>query len=147
MSNDSSKQAISDDGRYMALTRDIRVLVDPAYLEERSDPDAHQFVWAYTIEIRNEGQKTVQLKERYWKIIDANGKVEHVRGSGVVGEQPVIKTQKRSAFSANTLCQMFSELYALAGVAIMILAPTISLRAPGPNGPENPSARYPKRPL
>ncbi|NRB32172.1 MAG: Co2+/Mg2+ efflux protein ApaG [Rhizobiaceae bacterium] len=90
MSNDSSKQAISDDGRYMALTRDIRVLVDPAYLEERSDPDAHQFVWAYTIEIRNEGQQTVQLKERYWKIIDANGKVEHVRGSGVVGEQPVI---------------------------------------------------------
>ena len=89
MSNQSN-QAISDDGRYMALTRDIRVFVDPAYLEDRSDPDAHQFVWAYTIEIRNEGSQTVQLKERYWKIIDANGKIEHVRGSGVVGEQPFI---------------------------------------------------------
>lgn len=85
-----SHQAISDDGRYMALTRGIRVLVDPAYLEDRSDPEAHQFVWSYTIEIRNEGSQTVQLKERYWKIIDANGKIEHVNGSGVVGEQPII---------------------------------------------------------
>ena len=89
MSNHSN-QAISDDGRYMALTRDIRVLVDPAYLEDRSDPEAHQFVWSYTIEIRNEGSPIVQLKERYWKIIDANGKIEHVRGAGVVGEQPII---------------------------------------------------------
>ena len=86
-----SIQAISDDGRYMALTRNIRVLVDPEYLEDRSDPQANQFMWAYTIEIRNEGSQTVQLKERYWEITDSNGKVEHVQGSGVVGEQPTLQ--------------------------------------------------------
>ena len=85
------KQAISEDGRYMALTRGIRVLVDPAYLEEQSDPDANRFVWAYTIEIINEGSQTVQLKERYWQITDGMGKVEYVKGAGVVGEQPVLK--------------------------------------------------------
>jgi ApaG protein len=87
----SNNHEDSGDGRYMALTHDIRVFVDPAYLEDRSDPDASQFVWAYTIEIHNEGSQTVQLKERYWKIIDGNGKVEHVQGSGVVGEQPVLR--------------------------------------------------------
>ena len=86
----SREQSISGDGRYMALTRDIRVLVDPTYLEDRSDPDAGQYVWAYTIEIRNEGHQTVQLKERFWEITDGNGKVEIVQGSGVVGEQPVL---------------------------------------------------------
>ncbi len=86
----SQEQSISGDGRYMALTRDIRVLVDPTYLEDRSDPDAGQYVWAYTIEIRNEGHQTVQLKERFWEITDGNGKVEIVQGTGVVGEQPVL---------------------------------------------------------
>ena len=87
----SQEQSTSSDGRYMALTQDIRVFVNPTYLEERSDPQAGQHVWAYTIEIRNEGSRTVQLKERYWKITDGNGKVEYVQGSGVVGEQPVLE--------------------------------------------------------
>ena len=87
----SNNQAISGDGRYMTLTRDIRVLVDPAYLEDRFDPEASQYVWAYTIEIRNEGSQSVQLKERYWEITDANCKVEHVKGTCVVGEQPTIR--------------------------------------------------------
>ena len=86
----SYDQENSNDGRYVAVTRDIRVLVDPAYLEEASDPDANKYVWAYTIEIRNEGAHTVQLKERYWEITDGNGHVEHVQGPGVVGEQPVL---------------------------------------------------------
>ena len=74
----------------MAVTRDIRVLVDPIYLEEQSEPDENRYVWAYTIEIINEGSQSVQLQERYWKITDSNGKVEYVKGAGVVGEQPVL---------------------------------------------------------
>ncbi|NKB51517.1 MAG: Co2+/Mg2+ efflux protein ApaG [Rhizobiaceae bacterium] len=87
----NESQATTSDGRYMALTHNIRVFVEPAYLEDRSDPEAGQHVWAYTIEIRNEGRQTVQLKERCWEITDGNGKIEMVQGAGVVGEQPVLK--------------------------------------------------------
>ena len=75
---------------YEAVTRGIRVSVRPAYIEDRSDPDEGQFFWAYTIDIRNEGGEPVQLRSRYWRITDATGHCEEVRGPGVVGQTPVI---------------------------------------------------------
>ena len=76
---------------YQAVTRDIEVIVTPRFLPERSSPDNGYFFWAYTIEITNRGTQTVQLKTRHWKITDAHGRLQEVRGAGVVGEQPVIK--------------------------------------------------------
>ena len=76
---------------YQAVTRDIEVLVTPRYLAERSSPDNGYFFWAYTIEIKNGGTETVQLKTRHWKITDANGRLQEVKGAGVVGEEPVLK--------------------------------------------------------
>jgi ApaG protein len=75
---------------YSATTQGIKVMVDPQYDEERSRRDAGEYFWLYTIEIRNEGSATVELKSRYWRITDGNGKVHEVRGKGVVGVQPVI---------------------------------------------------------
>ena len=75
---------------YQAVTRDIEVTVTPRFLPERSSPDNGYFFWAYTIEITNNGNQTVQLKTRHWKITDANGKLQEVRGPGVVGEEPVL---------------------------------------------------------
>ena len=75
---------------YSAVTRDIEVTVSPRFLSDRSAPDKGQFFWAYTIEISNNGGETVQLKTRYWHITDAMGRVQEVRGAGVVGEEPVI---------------------------------------------------------
>lgn len=75
---------------YRAVTRDIEVTVSPRFLSDRSMPDKGQFFWAYTIEISNNGGETVQLKTRYWHITDAMGRVQEVRGAGVVGEEPVI---------------------------------------------------------
>ncbi len=77
-------------GRYEAITRDIRVSVMPHYLDAQSDPESDHFVWAYEVEIVNEGRSTVQLRERTWLITDANGKRERVHGPGVVGEQPIL---------------------------------------------------------
>ena len=37
---------------------------------------------------KNRSTRVVQLLSRYWHITDANGRVEEVRGAGVVGEQP-----------------------------------------------------------
>lgn len=75
---------------YRAVTRDIEVTVSPRFMSDRSAPEKSQFFWAYTIEISNNGREAVQLKTRYWHITDAMGRVQEVRGAGVVGEEPVI---------------------------------------------------------
>ncbi len=69
----------------------ITVDVDTRYLEDQSDPGEGRFVFAYTITIRNRGEVPARLLTRHWVITDANGKVQEVRGEGVVGEQPHLK--------------------------------------------------------
>ena len=76
---------------YRATTRNIEVTVTPRYLPDRSSPENGYFFWAYTITLTNRGAETVQLKTRHWRITDANGKLQEVRGAGVVGETPVLK--------------------------------------------------------
>ena len=73
---------------YVTVTRDIEVSVTPRFLSERSSPQQGHFFWAYTISITNKGPETVQLKARHWRITDALGRVQEVRGAGVVGEEP-----------------------------------------------------------
>ena len=75
---------------YTKTTKSINITVNPCYLDEQSAPEDHHYVWAYQITINNLGQETVQLKNRYWKIIDSNGTKQEIKGEGVVGEQPVI---------------------------------------------------------
>lgn len=73
-----------------AVTRGVRVRVESTFIPERSDPQAGDWFFSYQIEITNESLETVQLTDRHWVITDANGHVEEVRGSGVVGLQPVL---------------------------------------------------------
>jgi ApaG protein len=74
-----------------ALTRGIRVTVKSFYLAERSSPASMKYAFAYTVRIANEGQETAQLKSRHWIITDGDGKVQEVRGEGVVGAQPLLR--------------------------------------------------------
>lgn len=76
---------------YRAVTRKIEVTVTPRFLAERSSPDNSYFFWAYTIAITNSGSDTVQLRTRHWRITDALGRLQEVKGAGVVGEEPVLK--------------------------------------------------------
>jgi ApaG protein len=76
---------------YRAVTRNIEVIVTPRFLSERSSPESGYYFWAYTINLTNLGQETVQLKSRHWRITDATGRLQEVRGAGVVGEQPVLR--------------------------------------------------------
>ncbi len=75
---------------YERTTRNIRVAVKPAFLDDQSDPDDQRFLWSYTVTIENKGPETVQLLSRYWHITDGKGRVQEVRGPGVVGAQPVL---------------------------------------------------------
>ena len=77
-------------GMYESTTSNIRIIVKPQFLEGQSRPDEEHFVWAYTIKIENQGQDTVTLRSRYWKITDGRGRIQEVRGAGVVGEQPTL---------------------------------------------------------
>ena len=76
---------------YETTTRGIRITVTPEFLEDQSEPDEHRYFWAYTVKIANEGEGKVALKTRVWRITDALGRTQVVRGDGVVGEQPVLE--------------------------------------------------------
>ncbi len=67
---------------------DIRVVTQ--YVPEQSNPDAEEYVFAYTITITNRGEQAAQLLRRYWRITDGNNDEKEVRGEGVVGEQPLL---------------------------------------------------------
>ena len=75
---------------YRAVTRSIEVKAAPRFVADRSSPQNNYYFWAYTIEIANHGAETVQLKTRHWRITDASGRLQEVRGAGVVGEEPIL---------------------------------------------------------
>ena len=76
---------------YRAVTRKIEVMVTPRYVAERSSPSNGYYFWAYTINITNLGAETAQLKTRHWRITDGLGRLQEVKGPGVVGEEPTLK--------------------------------------------------------
>ena len=75
---------------FVRTTGAITVSVESFYLEDQSAPEESLYVWAYHVRIENNGDELVQLKTRHWRITDAAGNVQEIRGDGVVGEQPVL---------------------------------------------------------
>jgi len=85
---------------YESVTRNIRVVVRPKYLQSQSRPEDDHFVWAYTIAIANLGTEIVTLRSRHWRITDDRGKLQEVRGEGVVGEQPTLAPGKSFEYTS-----------------------------------------------
>ena len=122
---------------YSTVTRDIRVTVEPKFLAERSEPSEGRYFWTYTIEIANGGETPVQLTHRHWKITDGNGKLEEVRGAGVVGEQPTLKPGQSFRYTSGcpltTPSGIMSGEYRMVGAdggVFDIAIPTFSLDSP-----------------
>ncbi len=122
---------------YHATTRNIRVSVDPIYLESQSVPEEDHYVWAYTIQVENHGQEIVQLINRYWHITDANGHVQEVHGSGVVGEQPKLEpgeafqyTSGASLHTPSGIMHGHYEMQTASGELFSISIPAFSLDSP-----------------
>ncbi len=82
------------------VTRGVRIIVQPRYVPEQSEPAESQYLFAYHITIRNEGLDTVQLLSRHWVITNGEGRVEEVRGAGVVGHQPTLKTGEEFQYTS-----------------------------------------------
>ena len=81
----------------------IRVDVRTNFLDEQSEPELDRYVFSYTITIANRGEVAAALLSRHWIITDANGKVQEVRGDGVVGEQPHLNPGEQFRYSSGTV--------------------------------------------
>jgi ApaG protein len=122
---------------YTATTNGIKVTATPRYLVEQSEPENHQYFWAYTIQLENHGTETVQLLNRHWKITDALGRLREVKGPGVVGEQPILKPGEAFRYTSGvpleTPSGIMSGEYEMAletGARFNVEVPAFSLDSP-----------------
>ena len=122
---------------YDETTRSIRVTVEPIYLDDQSSPSDNHYVWAYQIRIENESADTVQLLHRYWRITDAQGRVQEVRGAGVVGEQPTLRPGESYEYASGTPLPTPSgimvgsyEMETAQGTRFDVAVPAFSLDSP-----------------
>ncbi|MGQ0528219.1 MAG: Co2+/Mg2+ efflux protein ApaG [Panacagrimonas sp.] len=104
------------------LTRGIRVVAQPRYVPDQSDPATARYFFAYHITIRNEGDIKVQLLSRHWVITNGEGKVEEVRGPGVVGHQPILAPGE--AFEYTSACPLGTPVGTMHGEFSMIQSDT-----------------------
>ena len=122
---------------YSSTTREILVAVEPIYLPDESSPENSYYMWAYRVHIENHGNEAVQLMSRHWKIIDARGQVQEVRGEGVVGKQPVLKPGESYEYTSGTpLSTPFGvmggeyQMTTAEGEPFEVEIPTFSLHSP-----------------
>ena len=108
----------------------IRVDVETAFLEEQSEPRDNRYVFSYTITIRNDGPTPARLLTRHWVITDANGKVQEVRGDGVVGEQPHLKPGQGFRYSSGAVIE--TPVGAMQGSYQMVTDDGLAFDAPIP---------------
>lgn len=87
------------------MTNNIQISVDTQFVEEQSEPAIGRYVFAYTITIANQGTLPARLISRHWIITDANGKVQEVRGEGVVGEQPHLNPGETFRYSSGAVLE------------------------------------------
>ncbi len=122
---------------YSETTRSITVTVRPVYLERQSSPEDNHYVWAYHVRIENHSDETVQLRRRHWQITDSLGRLQEVRGPGVVGEQPVLAPGQ--SFEYTSSCPLPTpsgfmvgdyEMETKSGENFLVRVPAFSLDTP-----------------
>jgi len=91
--------------RALTVRNKISIEVETNYLDDQSEPREQRYVFAYTITIRNEGEVPAKLLARHWIITDANGRVQEVKGEGVVGEQPYLKPGQGFRYSSGAVLE------------------------------------------
>jgi ApaG protein len=123
---------------YTATTRAIKVTVQPRYLSDQSDPEKAHYVWAYHVRIENRGEVAVQLRSRHWKITDALGRCQEVKGRGVVGVTPRLEPGEVFEYASGTPLSTPSgfmggtyQMVSDSDENFDIEIPTFSLDAPG----------------
>ncbi|WPC04678.1 Co2+/Mg2+ efflux protein ApaG [Pseudomonas benzenivorans] len=106
----------------------IDVAVATRYLPEQSQPEQNRFAFAYTVTIANNGQQPAKLLSRHWLITDGDGRVQEVRGAGVVGQQPLIAPGESHTYSSGTV--MATRVGAMQGSYQMLAEDGTRFEAP-----------------
>jgi len=101
-----------------AITRGLRILVETEYCQQRSRPQQGLWFFLYTVHLLNEGPETLQLLTRHWIIQDGDGKVEEVKGPGVIGEHPVL--QPGESFQYTSGCPLTTPFGSMKGTYQMV---------------------------
>jgi len=129
---------------YETVTRGIQVTVEPCYLDDQSSPSDNHFVWSYHVRIENCGGETVQLRNRYWHITDSWGRIQEVRGTGVVGVEPVLSPGESFEYTSGTPLNAPSgimvgnyEMETTGGDRFDVDIPAFSLDSPHDTAPLN----------
>jgi ApaG protein len=121
---------------FTEISHDIKITVQPIFVERESDPIHGRFVYAYFVTIENLGTESVQLMHRQWYIHDSTGESHEVYGEGVVGRQPVITTGE--VYNYNSFCVLksfegtmegFYEMLKADGKLLKVTIPTFFLRS------------------
>ena len=122
---------------YTKTTKDIKVTVLPHYMRDQSEPAENRYFWAYTIQVENHSKETFQLMNRVWKITDGLGRTQEVRGSGVVGAQPVLKPGEAFEYTSGVPLETPSgimvgeyEMVGEQGNTVQVAVPAFSLDSP-----------------
>jgi ApaG protein len=109
---------------------EISIEVATDYIDDQSEPDIGRYVFAYTITIANLGNQPAKLLSRHWVITDANGKVQEVKGDGVVGEQPHLNPGDKFRYSSGAILE--TPVGAMQGTYRMKADNGVSFDAPIP---------------
>ena len=119
------------------MTREISVEAEAFFLDDRSDPEEHVFLWAYRIRISNGSPRRVKLISRHWRITDGAGRLHEVRGTGVIGEQPVLEPGEHYSYvsgtplptPSGTMCGTYC-MSDDAGIEFEVTIPAFALESP-----------------
>ena len=87
------------------MTNQIKIHVETTYLSNESNPDDNKYYFLYTVLIKNNSKKRAKLLSRHWIIKDDNGKVQDVKGEGVIGEQPDIRPGEEFQYTSGTMIE------------------------------------------
>ena len=87
------------------MTNQIKIHVETTYLSNESNPDDNKYYFLYTVLIKNNSKKRAKLLSRHWIIKDDNGKVQDVKGEGVIGEQPDIIPGEEFQYTSGTMIE------------------------------------------
>jgi ApaG protein len=96
-----------------ATTEGVRISVRSRYVPEKSTPEQGEYLFIYTVRVANDGAASVQLWSRHWVITDGNGRVQEVRGTGVVGVQPELNPGQ--AFEYTSFCPLPTPVGSMQG--------------------------------
>jgi ApaG protein len=102
----------------IATTRGVKVEVESQYVPDQSHPEREYYFFSYHVTITNMGEENVQLLNRHWIITNSQGKVEEVKGPGVIGEQPSLEPGE--SFDYTSFCPLNTPVGTMEGSYQMV---------------------------